>query len=240
MRRSSGTRPLTAFSALLLVGLLLSACSSIGPAGSADSGSATTAPPAATTSASQESAPSPSTATTTGAPGPTADLSAEPPAATLSVEGGDPVAGQLGSFTWNGGGSDSPWLPGAPLSIGAGERLTALLAGGVAVDTWSARSAPAGSSDGADALEPGRRIPRWRPPDRLRPAGERPLVRPAHGPLRRRAWVSHLLLAGQRAMTDRVGVAHFARRCQPRSGPAACRSACAVPSARRSRSSAWP
>ena len=39
---------------------------------------------------------------------------AEPPAATLAVEGGDPVAGQLGSFTWNGGGSDSPWLPGAP------------------------------------------------------------------------------------------------------------------------------
>ena len=33
-------------------------------------------------------------------------------------------------------------------------------------------------------------------------------------------------------------MAHFARRCQPRSGPAACGSACAAPSARRSRSSA--
>ena len=32
----------------------------------------------------------------------------EPPAASLSVEGGDPVVGQLGSFTWNGGGSDGP------------------------------------------------------------------------------------------------------------------------------------
>ena len=39
-------------------------------------------------------------------------VSAEPPAATLAAEGGDPVAGQLGSYTWAGGGSDSPWLPG--------------------------------------------------------------------------------------------------------------------------------
>ena len=41
-----------------------------------------------------------------------ASLSAtEPPAASIAVEGGDPVTGQLGTFTWGDGGSDSPWLP---------------------------------------------------------------------------------------------------------------------------------
>ena len=41
-------------------------------------------------------------------------------------------------------------------------------------------------------------------------------------------------------MTGAAGVAHFARRCQPRPGPAAPRSARAAPCARRSRSPAWP
>jgi hypothetical protein len=138
---------------LALLALLLGACSAGAPSGSAVSGSPTTAPPAATASADPGPTASPTTASDApGGPSPTVGVGVEPPAASLSVEGGDPVAGQLGSFTWNGGGSDSPWLPGTPLSIGAGERLTASLAGGVAVDTWSARSAPAGSSDGTGAL----------------------------------------------------------------------------------------
>ena len=43
-------------------------------------------------------------------------LDRRPPAGrrSLAAEGGDPVVGQLGSFTWGGGGSDSPWLPGTP------------------------------------------------------------------------------------------------------------------------------
>ncbi|MEA2610414.1 MAG: hypothetical protein QOG32_140 [Chloroflexota bacterium] len=49
--------------------------------------------------------------------------STQPPDAALAAEGGDPVIGQLGSFTWGAGGSDSPWLPGAPLVVGVGERL---------------------------------------------------------------------------------------------------------------------
>ncbi len=64
---------------------------------------------------------------------------AQPPPASLAVEGGDPVVGQLGSLTWGDGGSDSPWLPGAPIEVASGERLTVDVAGGPAVATWSAR-----------------------------------------------------------------------------------------------------
>lgn len=78
--------------------------------------------------------------------------SAEPPTASLAAEGGDPVVGQLGSFTWNGGGSDSPWLPGAPLAVGAGERLTVTLTGGVGSADWSARRVPAGTANGSGAV----------------------------------------------------------------------------------------
>jgi hypothetical protein len=78
--------------------------------------------------------------------------SAEPPPATLAAEGGDGVAGQLGSFTWNGGGSDSPWLPGTPVDVGAGEPLTVTVADGVAVSDWSARRVPAGSANGIGAV----------------------------------------------------------------------------------------
>lgn len=78
--------------------------------------------------------------------------SAEPPSATLAAEGGDGVAGQLGSFTWNGGGSDSPWLPGTPVKVGAGELLTVTVADGVVVSDWSARRVPAGTANGFGAV----------------------------------------------------------------------------------------
>lgn len=71
----------------------------------------------------------------------------EPPAALLVVEGGDPVVGQLGSFTWENGGSDSPWLPGAPIHVGAGEQLTLTLANPVGVADWTVSRAP--ESDGS-------------------------------------------------------------------------------------------
>lgn len=78
--------------------------------------------------------------------------SAEPPSAALAAEGGDAVAGQLGSFTWNGGGSDSPWLPGTPIELGAGEPLTVTVADGVVVSDWSARRVPAGTANGSGAV----------------------------------------------------------------------------------------
>lgn len=70
-----------------------------------------------------------------------------PPAATLAAEGGDPVPGQLGSFTWGDGGSDSPWLPGAPITVGRGEPLGVALAGDAAVDTWRVQARPSTDDD---------------------------------------------------------------------------------------------
>jgi len=75
-----------------------------------------------------------------------------PPSATLAADGGDPAVGQLGSYTWFDGGSDSPWLPGTPLTVGAGEPLTVAIGGGVAVADWSARRVTAGRTDGSGAI----------------------------------------------------------------------------------------
>ena len=97
--------------------------------------------------------PSPGASPTSG--GSPSPSSVEPPTASLAAEGGDPVIGQLGSFTWDGGGSDSPWLPGAPLIVGTGERLSVTLGGGVGPADWSARRVPAGTADGSGAVELG-------------------------------------------------------------------------------------
>lgn len=66
----------------------------------------------------------------------------EPPAATIAVEGGDPVVGELGSFTWRNSGSDAPWVPGAPIRIGSGEPLTLAFAAPVRITTWTVARTP--------------------------------------------------------------------------------------------------
>jgi hypothetical protein len=124
--------------AILPVALLASACAAAGPSGSV----APSAPAAS---------PPPTEVVVTPAPAGSVSVT-EPPAATLAVEGGDPVIGQLGSFTWGAGGSDSPWLPGSPIAVGAGERLTVALVDGVAVATWSAKRVPAGTTDGSGTV----------------------------------------------------------------------------------------
>jgi hypothetical protein len=124
--------------AIPLVALVVSACATGGPSSSvAASAPAATPPPAEVVAT----------------PSPAGSVAAtEPPAATLAVEGGDPVTGQLGTFIWGDGGSDSPWLPGSPITIGAGERLTVALADGVGVATWSAKRVVAGTTDGSGAV----------------------------------------------------------------------------------------
>ena len=122
---------------MLSVALLANACAMAGPSGSAAPSAAVATPPPTVGLASSSAAPTAGT---------------EPPAATLAVEGGDPVSGQLGTFIWGDGGSDSPWLPGSPIGIGTGERLTVALADGVGVATWSAKRVPAGTTDGSGAV----------------------------------------------------------------------------------------
>lgn len=70
------------------------------------------------------------------------DATAGPPAARLAAEGGDPVEGQLGTYTWGDGGSDSPWLSGAPIAVGAGEPLTVTLDGTPSIASWTAIHVP--------------------------------------------------------------------------------------------------
>ena len=149
--RSAGMALITLF--ILLVA---AACSSAGgPSPSLASGG-----PAGSTATTTLS-PAPSLAASPPAPvavspalpsAPATPVSAEPPPARLAAEGGDPVTGSLGSFTWNNGGSDSPWLPGARIRVGAGEHLTVTIKGAVGVATWTARRVPAGATDGADAV----------------------------------------------------------------------------------------
>ena len=127
--------------ALLAIGLLACACTGANPSIPARP-SLDSATPSSDRPATLSAAPSAS---------PTASLSTEPPAASLAVEGGDPVTGQLGSFTWGDGGSDSPWLPGSPIAVGTGERLTVSFAGPVAVATWSAKRIPADAVGGSGA-----------------------------------------------------------------------------------------
>ena len=73
----------------------------------------------------------------------------------MSVEGSEPVLGQLGSFTWGDGGSDSPWLAGAPIAVGVGERVVITIADAVGVDAWTARRVPAGTPNGTGAVGQG-------------------------------------------------------------------------------------
>jgi hypothetical protein len=89
-----------------------------------------------------------------------------PPTALLAAEGGDAVAGQLGTYTWGDGGSDSPWLPGTPITVGAGEPLTVTVVPAVPIATWRARSVPsaAGGPDGAALLGEGPGAPAFSAP----------------------------------------------------------------------------
>ena len=100
--------------------------------------------------------PTPSSSATSPSPPtsqpPTTEAPADgPPAARLAAEGGDPVTGQLGSYVWGDAGSDSPWLPGAPISIGTGEPLTVTFDPAIAVGTWRARVVPAAADGPAGA-----------------------------------------------------------------------------------------
>lgn len=120
--------------------------------GATDSSSGPTGPTRPTGPSSTPTAAPALTATATAVasrPG------AWPPSAALAVDGGDPVAGQLGSYTWLDGGSDSPWLPGTPLGVGAREPLTVTIGDGVAVAEWSTRRVPAGTANGTGAVSLG-------------------------------------------------------------------------------------
>lgn len=115
--------------------------------------------------------PTPSPSETTGPTATAADTAppietAQAPVATLAVEGGDPVVGQLGTFAFGGSGSESPWLRGAPIRVGQGERLAVSLEPAVSVAAWTSRYVPSSATgpDGAVGLGQGAGMPSFDPP----------------------------------------------------------------------------
>lgn len=135
--------------AILAIALVGSGCALGAPASDAPTGSLPPPGPASagpTSTSTHSPPPSPST------PSSTSSSPATPPDASLAAEGGDPVVGQLGSYTWADGGSDSPWLPGTPIRVGTGEPLTVSIADGISPGHWSARRVPAGTSNGTGAV----------------------------------------------------------------------------------------
>ena len=89
-----------------------------------------------------------------------------PPDASLVAEGGEPVVGQLGTYLWGDGGSDSPWLPGAPMRVGGGEPLSVTLRPAAGLARWVVRAVPAAADGpaGAIRLATGSGPPRFVPP----------------------------------------------------------------------------
>jgi len=139
-------RSIRASALALLIPALLASCSAPGT-------SSIPPPPEASPAASLEPTATviPSIAPSDGAPTPEPPIP-EPPAASIAVEGGDAVVGQLGSFGWKNGGSDGPWLDGSPIHVGAGERLVLTLAEPVAIDTWQVSRVLPGSRDGMGSV----------------------------------------------------------------------------------------
>jgi len=69
----------------------------------------------------------------------------QPPVAVLTLPGGQPTAGDLGTYIYRGAGSDAPWLPGEPIAVPpTGAIGTVFLSEPLRVTQWWARVAPAG------------------------------------------------------------------------------------------------
>jgi len=158
-RSSLGRRCGAVLGVAVLVGVVLGC----GPAAAPNGGSVVAATPAGASASPEPPAPSP---VATGGPSPTVAGRDAPPDALLAAEGGDPVAGQLGTFVWLETGSDAPWLPGAPIAVGAGEPLTVSLVPDGDIAAWAARYVPAnaGGPDGATTLREGAGSPAFAAP----------------------------------------------------------------------------
>ena len=76
-----------------------------------------------------------------------------PPVASLMGGGAGPVAGELGTFSWGGLGSDSPWVvPTMDLHVAVGVALAVTVDPGIAQERWTAAWAPV-RDEAAGAVE---------------------------------------------------------------------------------------
>jgi hypothetical protein len=145
----------------LLAAIVLSGCTAGGlptsPTGS--SGAPVTSPSAAP--AASSSSPSSAAASPSVAPMTPATTSDAPPAASLAWLPGPATPGELGGYTWGGGGSDAPWVvPPADRAVHARGPYTVAFTPPLEVAGWKAAWAPvtdggagtpAGSASGTGA-----------------------------------------------------------------------------------------
>jgi len=137
---------------VLLTALVAMACSTSGGSAIGSPTPAAVTPSASPVVAATPVASVPVMSPSIAAPSASSAQAGVPPSASMSAEGGDAVAGQLGSYTWAGGGSDSPWLPGSTIAVGAGEPLTVRLDPAIVVADWTATRVAAGTTDGSGAV----------------------------------------------------------------------------------------
>lgn len=143
----------------ILIALALAGCGDQGPPTTRLTPSEPAIPTAVASEVPPTVAPSAApTATAVRAESPTApaaDPGSEPPTAWLGVEGGDPVAAALGTYTWNDAGSDAPWLRGSPIRVGANEALVIGFDPPVPIAEWATRYVPADAVGPAGAVSLG-------------------------------------------------------------------------------------
>jgi hypothetical protein len=122
---------------LSLVVILCGPAAGCGPAASSPASTLIAGPPSSAARAS------PSSAAQASPPSAVEVSPAQPPVARLTVAPAPGTAGALGSYTWLGSGSDSPWLPGAPVSLPRGRTAAVTFEPPVPVVSWRARRATA-------------------------------------------------------------------------------------------------
>ena len=93
------------------------------------------------TTAAPTVAPADPTPPADGGPG-----TAAPPVVTLTVPGLGDIAGELGSYTWGGSGSDSPWIAAKTGPRVLADTELAIAVADITADHWTAAWAPV--SDG--------------------------------------------------------------------------------------------
>ena len=154
MRTSAAIGTKAGRSAVPLVSIVLIALAACAGSTDAPGVSLSTGPASIPASSSPVGSAAVGSETTPASPA-TSAMPDHPPVARLRAEGGDPVAGQLGTYVWGSAGSDSPWLRGAPLAVGAGEPLSLELSPAVGLAGWRARYVPDTAPDAAGAIELG-------------------------------------------------------------------------------------
>ena len=155
-RMTSGVRmPLPPGPALVAVAIIIAA---VALAGCSVGGPPT---PAATTGAGSSVAGAAASAASPARSGPPATASAGttarptevpgPPVASLAGGRNGIVAGELGSFLWDGLGSDAPWVvPADPVPLAAGAPLAVTLDPALVPGRWTARWAPVVAGSAGD------------------------------------------------------------------------------------------